>query len=47
MASKTKKIRQIRKWKKSPNKRNLRADAKRFQRNREILEKLAAEDASK
>ena len=44
MASKTKKARNIRKWKEKPNKANLKADAKRIEKNREILKDLAAAD---
>jgi len=40
MTSKTFKIRSIRKRKKRPNKANLKADQKRFARNREILSKI-------
>ncbi|MBW1722663.1 MAG: hypothetical protein JRH13_12370 [Deltaproteobacteria bacterium] len=46
MASKTKKVRAIRKGKKRPNKANRKADMKRIQRNREILAELAAESPS-
>ncbi len=46
MASKTKKAKAIRKWKKKPNKGNLKADQKRIQKNLEILRELAEKDAS-
>ena len=42
MASKTKKARNIRKWKTKANKANMKAGEKRLQRNREILKDLAA-----
>ena len=42
MASNTQKRKKIKKWKAAPNKANLRADAKRTQKNREILKQLAA-----
>lgn len=41
MASKTKKTKTIRNWKKRPNKKNRKRDLKRIQKNREILRKLA------
>ncbi|MFZ7111436.1 MAG: hypothetical protein ACOWYE_07110 [Desulfatiglandales bacterium] len=44
MASKTRKLRAIRKNHRKPNKANLKADLKRTQKNREILTELAAED---
>ena len=44
MASKTKKARNIRKWKDKANKPNLKTDAKRIEKNREILKDLAAAD---
>ena len=44
MASNTQKRKKIKKWKAAPNKANLRADAKRTQKNREILKQLAAKD---
>jgi hypothetical protein len=43
MASNTKKKKKIMKNKAKPNKANLRADAKRTQKNREILKQLASE----
>ncbi len=46
MASKTKKTKAIRNWKKKPNKGNLKADQKRIQKNLEILRDLAERDAS-
>jgi len=42
MASNTQKRKKITKNKAKPNKANLRADAKRMQKNREILKQLAA-----
>jgi len=42
MASNTHKRKKITKNKAKPNKANLRADAKRMQKNREILKQLAA-----
>jgi len=44
MASNTQKRKKIKKWKSVPNKANLRADAKRMQKNREILKQLAAKE---
>ncbi len=44
MASNTQKRKKIMKNKAKPNKANLRADAKRTQKNREILKQLAAKD---
>jgi len=44
MASKTKKARNIRKWKDKANKANLKTDTKRIEKNREILKDLAAAD---
>jgi len=44
MASKTKKARNIKKWKEKPNKGNLKKDKKRIEKNREILTGLAAAD---
>jgi hypothetical protein len=46
MASKTKKTKAARKWKKKPNKANLKKDQKRIDRNLEILRDLAEKDAS-
>jgi hypothetical protein len=42
MASNTKKAKRIRARKKKPNKRNLKANLKRIQRNAEILNELAS-----
>ncbi len=42
MASKTKKTRIRRKFKKRPNLRNLKADMKRIQKNLQILRELEA-----
>ncbi len=42
MASKSSKTKRIRQNKKKPNKRNLKADMKRIQRNAEILKELAS-----
>jgi len=42
MASNTQKRKKITKNKAKPNKANLRADAKRMHKNREILKQLAA-----
>jgi hypothetical protein len=42
MASNTQKRKKITKNKAKPNKANLRADAKRLERNREILKQLAS-----
>jgi hypothetical protein len=44
MASKTKKAKNIRKWKSKPNKANLKATEKRIQKNVEILRELASKD---
>ena len=46
MASKTKKTKAIRKWKKRANKANIKADKKRIEKNREILRELAEKDGS-
>lgn len=46
MASKTKKTKAARKWKKKPNKANLKKDQKRIDRNLEILRDLEEKDAS-
>jgi len=42
MASNTQRMKKIKKNKAKPNKANLKADAKRTQKNREILKQLAA-----
>ena len=44
MGSTAKKTSRIRDRKKSPNKKNLKADRKRIQRNIDILKDLAAKD---
>ncbi len=44
MASQTRKLRAIKKWKDKPNKANRKADEKRTRKNREILTELAAQD---
>ena len=44
MASNTKKQKRIRKNKAKPNTSNLKADARRIQKNCEILRELAARD---
>ena len=44
MASKTKKAKNIRKWKNKPNKANLKTDMKRIQKNADILRELASKD---
>ena len=44
MASQTKKAKRIRNWKSKPNKANLKADMKRIEKNRRILEELASKD---
>jgi len=43
MASKTKKTRNIRKWKSKANKKNLKKEEKRIAQNREILRQLEQE----
>jgi ribosomal protein S30 len=45
MTSRTKKAKAKRKWKDKPNKKNLKEQAKRIERNAEILKELAARDA--
>lgn len=44
MASQTKKAKRIRSWKNKPNKANLKANMKRIEKNREILQELASKD---
>lgn len=44
MASNSKKTKRIRHRKAAPNKRNLKADQKRLQRNTEILKELASKE---
>ena len=46
MGSSAKKTGRIRDRKKSPNKKNLKADMKRIQKNNEILRELASKDAA-
>ena len=46
MASKTRKLRAIKKWKSGPNKANRKVDEKRTRKNREILAELAAQDGA-
>jgi ribosomal protein S30 len=45
MTSKTQKAKAKRKWKDQPNKKNLKEQEKRIERNAEILKELAAKDA--
>jgi ribosomal protein S30 len=45
MSSKTQKAKAKRKWKDKPNKKNLKEQEKRIERNAEILKELAAKDA--
>jgi hypothetical protein len=44
MASNTKKAKAVRKWKKKPQKANLKADKRRIEKNRAILAQLATEE---
>ena len=44
MASNAKKTKNIRGWKKKPNKANQKAEMKRIQKNQEILRDLASKD---
>ena len=44
MASKTRKLRAIRKNHRKPNKANLKTDLKRIQKNRNILAELAGDE---
>ncbi len=44
MASNSKKTKRIRSRKAKPNRRNLKADQKRIQRNAEILKELASKE---
>jgi hypothetical protein len=46
MASKTKRTKAVRSRKKRPNKKNLKADLKRVQKNAQILRDLASKDAA-
>jgi hypothetical protein len=46
MSSKAKKRKNIKKWKKTANKSNLKADRKRIENNLEILRDLASKDGS-
>lgn len=46
MGSKTKKLHAVRKEKRKPNKENRKADVKRVQKNREILNELTAAEQS-
>jgi len=46
MASKTKKLKLIRARKARPNKANLKKNIKRIDKNREVLQELAAKDKS-